>query len=124
MPNATTHAALGFLFGAAGYIIVKKLQNEEPDPVNALGWGVVGAGVALLPDLVEPSTAGPMHRSFVHSVAAAGAATYVTKKVWDNPELSSDEKAALVSVYGAFMSHLIADSTTPAGLPLLAAGTQ
>ena len=115
--NRTTHIALGFLFGAAGYCIVKKLQNEEINVGNALGWGVVGAGVAVLPDIIEPATS-PTHRAFTHSLVAAGAATYVTKKAWDSQELSGEQKAAAASIFGAYMSHLLADSTTPAGLPI------
>ncbi|MFA4983177.1 MAG: metal-dependent hydrolase [Candidatus Micrarchaeia archaeon] len=117
MSDRTTHIALGFLFGTVGYCVVKKLQNEEIDMGNAIGWGIVGAGVAVLPDIIEPATS-PMHRAFAHSVMAAGTATCVTKMAWDSQELSGEQKAAIVSLFGAYMSHLLADSATPAGLPM------
>ena len=119
MPNAGKHAMIGFAVGALGYAIVKHIQGEEIDVGNALGWGIVGAGVALLPDMIEPSSLGPMHRSFAHSAVAAGMVTYATKAAWENPNLTNDHKAIATSVGAAYLSHLFLDATTPAGLPLI-----
>ena len=110
--------ALGFIVGAVGYRFVKKIQNEEVNPWNALGWGVVGAGVALVPDLFEPAIT-PLHRGIVHSVTTVGVVTIVTKTAWDSPDLNGEQTAAVASMYGALISHLIADSATPVGLPLI-----
>lgn len=117
MSNRETHMLAGFAFGSLGYALVKIAQNEEVDLGHAIGWGVVGAGVATLPDIIEPAT-GPLHRAFAHSFTAGGLVALSTKIVYDNPNLTSDEKAAFVSVASAFGSHLLLDAGTPAGLPL------
>ena len=119
MSNAEAHALAGFFVGAFGYAIVKHIQGEEINPVYAFGWGVVGAGVALLPDVIEPSSIGPAHRAVAHSVVTAGLVTYTAKKAWENPYLTGDQKAAATAMGAAFLSHLMLDATTPAGLPIL-----
>ncbi len=119
MSNAREHMFFGFIVGAVGYAVVKHLQGEEINFGNALGWGMMGAGVAILPDVIEPASAGPTHRAFAHSAATAGLIAYTAKKALDSPQLSSDQKAALTSVSAAYLSHLLLDSTTPSGLPLI-----
>lgn len=118
MSNRGEHMLAGFLVGAVGYALVKTIQQEEIDLGHAIGWGVVGAGVALLPDLIEPA-AGPMHRATAHSLAAGGLLTLTTKAVYDNPNLSGEEKAVFCSLAAAYGSHLLLDAGTPAGLPMI-----
>ena len=118
MPNASEHALIGFLFGAGGYALVKHIQGEEIDPAHALGWGVVGAGVALLPDVIEPAVA-PTHRAFAHSIVTTGLVTQAVKSAWDNPEGTTEQKAVATSMGAAYLSHLLLDATTPAGLPVV-----
>lgn len=119
MSNAEEHMLLGFIVGAAGYAVVKHIHGEEINIGHALGWGIVGAGVAVLPDIIEPASVGPMHRAFAHSAVAAGLVTYTAKKAWDSPELTGDQKAAFTSLGAAYLSHLLLDSGTPVGLPLV-----
>lgn len=118
MPSRGEHALIGFVFGAGAYALVKHLQNEEINPAYALGWGCVGAGVALVPDILEPAST-PLHRGVVHSAAMGAVVLYGTKKALDSQELTPECKAASASVAAAFLSHLLADSMTPAGIPLI-----
>jgi len=118
MSNSKEHALFGFLVGTGAYLLAKRIQNEKINWGNALGWGVVGAGVALVPDILEPALS-PIHRGAAHSLVAGGTVLYATKKAWDSENLTSDQKTAVASVAAAYLSHLIADSTTPAGLPIL-----
>ena len=116
MSNSAQHALVGGLIGFGGYLLIKRMMNEEPDLGTALGWGVVGAGVAILPDIIEPATS-PMHRAFAHSLTTGGLVVLGTKNIYDNPEIPNEQKAIVGSLAGAYLSHLLLDAGTPAGLP-------
>lgn len=118
MPNAEKHAVAGFIVTALGYVVVKKFQGEEINLGHALAWGAVGAGVALIPDVIEPAVS-PTHRSFAHSAITSGLVTYAVKSAWDDPNNTSDQKAVATSMGAAYLSHLLLDATTPAGLPII-----
>ena len=118
MPNKGEHALIGALIGFGGYVVAKRILDEEVNWGNALCWGAIGAWVAILPDILEPAIS-PNHRTVAHSLVTGGALLYTTKKVWDNPELTSEQKAGASALIGAYLSHLVADSVTPAGLPIL-----
>ncbi|MBI5222814.1 metal-dependent hydrolase [Candidatus Micrarchaeota archaeon] len=118
MSNKEEHALIGALVGFGGYVIAKYMLNEEVNWGNALCWGAVGAGVALVPDILEPAVS-PNHRAIAHSLVTGGALLYTTKRVWDSSELNSEQKAGASALIGAYLSHLVADSMTPAGLPVL-----
>lgn len=112
------HMILGAFFGLGAYAAAKRAQGEEVNWENALGWGLIGAGVATLPDVLEPAN-GPNHRSFAHSLTAAGIVTHMAKEAWGQSTTSSEQKAAAASLAAAYLSHLLADSTTPARIPII-----
>ena len=106
------------LLSAGAYIAAKRAQNEEVDWGNAIGWGAIGAGIGLLPDIIEPAN-GPAHRASAHSLAAGGTVLYAAKTTWDSTTANSEQKAGFAALTAAYLSHLIADSDTPAGLPII-----
>jgi membrane-bound metal-dependent hydrolase YbcI (DUF457 family) len=116
MSNSVQHALIGGLIGCGLYLVAKRMMNEEPELGPALGCGLLGAGVALLPDIIEPATS-PMHRAFAHSVATGGLVVLGTKSIYDHPEIPNEQKAVVGSLAGAYLSHLLLDAGTPAGLP-------
>ena len=112
------HMAIGALLGFGGYLLYKYLQNEPPSLVGTLLSSLGGAFAGLLPDLLEPAT-NPNHRSFFHSVALLLFLAYGNAKVWQNDNINEDQKLAGCLLSIAYSSHLIADSTTTKGIPLL-----
>lgn len=118
MSNRGEHALFGAIIGFGGYVVAKQILNEEINLGNALCWGVVGAGVAVLPDILEPAI-NANHRAIAHSLVAGGTLVYATKKVWENSELNSEQKAGVSSLIAAYLSHLALDASTPASLPVI-----
>jgi len=71
-----------------------------------------------LPDILEPATS-PNHRNFFHSVAA-GTAIGVGMYKANRSNLPESNKE-LINLPGAcYLSHLVLDSETEFGLPLVA----
>lgn len=116
MPNKEKHALIGGLAALFGYVAIKRLLNEEPVPKTALGCGIAGAGIGTLPDELDPPT-NPKHRHFAHSATMGGTVIASTWKMMDNTEITNEQKAILGSLAVAYLSHLIFDSDTPAGIP-------
>lgn len=112
------HMAVGGLVGFGGYLLYKHLKQEPLSLAGAVLSLLGGAFVGLLPDLLEPAT-NPNHRSFFHSVALVLLLINANRKVWENDNLNEDQKLAMSIFSAAYGSHLVADSTTTKGLPLL-----
>jgi membrane-bound metal-dependent hydrolase YbcI (DUF457 family) len=113
---------IGAATGAAANIL-KQLIQMELDPSRNFNWAelalfTAGGGlIGLLADGIEPATT-PNHRGFFHSVAFGSATLYATHgehtKSWD-PEV----RAALRNSSYCYVSHLVADATTPKGIRLI-----
>ena len=112
------HMVIGALSGFGVYLIYKVIKEESPDLFEAILSLIGGALVGLLPDLLEPAT-NPNHRSFFHSVAAMLLLIYGISTVWQSDQLDENQKLMISILSTAFGSHLVADSTTTRGLPLL-----
>jgi membrane-bound metal-dependent hydrolase YbcI (DUF457 family) len=122
MPRAKEHFAIGAVMGAAVNIL-KQLIQMELDPARNFNWAElaffsVGGGlIGLAADVFEPATT-PNHRGFFHSVAFGSATVYATHgehtKSWE-PEV----RAALRNASYCYVSHLVADATTPKGIRLI-----
>ncbi|OGH05748.1 MAG: hypothetical protein A2W22_02360 [Candidatus Levybacteria bacterium RBG_16_35_11] len=110
--------AIGALLGFGGYLLYKFIKEESPNLIEALLSLTGGAIVGLLPDLLEPAR-NPNHRSLFHSSVILALIAYGNYRVWQNGNLSENQKLALSLLSSAYGSHLIADSTTTKGLPLL-----
>lgn len=118
MGKRLEHLLIGALAGLGIYGLYKWLKKETPTLQGALGSVVVGGLVGLVPDIIEPAT-NPNHRSFFHSVALLFLLGYGNLKAWQSSQLSEDQKLFVSILSVAYGSHLIADSTTKKGLPLL-----
>lgn len=116
--DAGDHAILGALIAGGGYLVYKLSKQESPDPVEAIVSLVGGAIAGVAPDILEPA-ASPNHRSLFHSGAILALIAQGSRKVLQSDQLTESQKV-IVSLLGAsYASHLIADGTTPKGLPLL-----
>jgi inner membrane protein len=118
--RAAAHAGIGGATAALAVYAVKARFPDArvPDPLFA---GVVGAFAAGLPDLLEPAIT-PRHRQFCHSVAFAVALAAAIKAVYEWEPNSDGHRLfrdIALSVGLGYLSHLGADATTAAGLPLL-----
>ena len=79
--------------------------------------GAVGAAAATLPDMLEPAYH-PHHRKFFHSFTAGSLALYGAYRAFDS-EPSSLGKATALSAGAGYAAHLLSDSETAFGIPLL-----
>ncbi len=116
--NRGPHAVAGFLVGTGGYYVCCRLLGVEPTWGEALGYGVVSAGVACLPDLLEPPLT-PFHRDFFHSLVLNGGVVMGIGWAWRNPNISPKVKIGMSAVGLAYVSHPFLDSMTPMGIPFL-----
>jgi membrane-bound metal-dependent hydrolase YbcI (DUF457 family) len=120
--NAKEHGCLGAVAGA-GYTIFKYLKNKEEDshscfPLDQLVINVLlGIIFATLPDWLEPAT-NPNHRKFLHSFTMGGLVIY---GMYGNHIQDIDDKTLNIirSIGFSYLSHLVADSTTPKSIPLI-----
>ena len=112
------HMVIGAALGFGGYLLYKYLKQEPSSLVEALVSLLGGAFAGLLPDLLEPAT-NPNHRSLFHSIALSVLILCGNHRVWQNMDLSENQKVAIALLSAAYGSHLLADSTTVKGLPLI-----
>ena len=122
MPNFKQHAfiesAVGIVFSLVGYHVKKQYDNEAClDFEKLLAHAATGCIAASLPDLIEPAT-NPNHRGFFHSIIAGIAVSWITYKAHDG-RLDPRFKSLIGSMGLGYISHLLADGTTPQGLPIL-----
>lgn len=121
--DGKTHLKAGAIVGGAisGIYLISKLANNEKLDWSDLGKAAlitIGSTMAaILPDILEPAF-NPRHRQFFHSVSMSILIIYVMYKI-NESEMSESNKIALISFCSSYMSHLVLDSTTPAGLPLV-----
>ena len=117
MPNTDEHAVYSAIAGLFTYAIVKKqMTGEQISTDEAIGVLLVSGGVGTAPDLLEPPTS-PRHRGIFHSFSSLGPLAYVSDRVMKNEVYTPRQKALFAALAAAYATHLLADSTTPAGLP-------
>ena len=130
MPNFETHLKTGILTGlinAAGKTLLKEIQKVQQNPNQEIDWlritrnsalgGIAGGIGGSLPDTLEPAD-NPHHRKFFHSKMVAvsvGTGMYYNEK----SELNEDAKIVISSAGYGYISHLLLDSQTPRGLPII-----
>lgn len=135
MPRRDAHDLLGVLAGVGVTYASARLNGRDPSPFELMGGGLSGALGARLPDTFEPAIH-PHHRQFAHSVtfASATGATVgraglrIQEKLAQAAQVADEPwKGALLSFLAGlsagatpgYISHLVADATTPKGIPLL-----
>jgi membrane-bound metal-dependent hydrolase YbcI (DUF457 family) len=145
--NGDAHTASGLAAGiAAGD--TRARAKREPTLPEICGWAAGGVCGAKIPDVLEPAYC-PSHRKFCHSGCTLGlnllALQSKTLESWiqslhrkaaeQRLRSQSDPQNAFLYSIGAILyeflagvlpallagyaSHLIADSTTPCGIPLI-----
>lgn len=131
MPNFKKHAATGGAVGVAFIAIANLIQQNKRKQaapnykfdwseliLKSLAGGGIGAFCGVLPDLIEPATC-PNHRKLFHSVTTASLISYRLYKA-NSSKLSANDKE-IINIAGAgYLSHLLLDSETEFGLPLVA----
>lgn len=117
MPNKNTHSILGMLSSSLTYIIDCNRRNQNPEPEEILVAAVGGAGTGVTPDVIEPAD-NPHHREFFHSLLLGAGVGKGVQEI-DRLALTEKQKAMATSLSAGYLSHLVADATTPKGLPLV-----
>ena len=118
MPNTKLHTLIGAVAGTAYYVADRKLAGKDIAPDDAGACFMLGGLAGSLPDVLEP----PLHRkhrSFFHSLFTLGAGVYSFAKIDEREDLDEKQKTMMKATLVAYLSHLLLDSSTPAGLPLL-----
>lgn len=120
MANAATHRSdaaliLGIASALEEYGRTKRISGR----IIAVAGG--GALCGTLPDLVEPAT-NPNHRRFFHSIAFAVTLAIALREIyiWD-VKTDGEKLLKVISLVagGAYLIHLLRDSTTKKSLPLI-----
>lgn len=122
IPNFKQHALIGAGAGAGVYLLsYLKKKREDSEMQFDLGKFLIhtafGCIAASVPDLLEPATS-PNHRNVFHSIAAVSLIIWLVYKV-ENSQIDPELNSMLSSAGLGYVSHLLADSTTPKGLPIL-----
>ena len=119
MASRIEHELIGAFAGGA----LATLNKDEANPhaVNVVTGAVIGKYAARLPDMLEPASH-PNHRNFLHSwvfLGALGVGMYNLIK-W-KPEEGYEKllKWCALIAGAAYASHLLRDSITAKGLPLV-----
>lgn len=120
MPNFTQHLGISAVASAGTYLFMCKYYGRKPDLGEFLVCEGLGLAAGIAPDVLEPAT-DPNHRSFGHSlVLGSGLARLgIVKCCRENADWQEFMKIASAVVIVSYVVHLIADSCTPRGLPLL-----
>lgn len=102
----------------ANYIVQSERAIHDPktkfDVVENLTCAAIGAGVACLPDLLEPATS-PNHRATCHSLLTFALLGGMVDKLRAEGQGSSPFVTLVLLPY---LSHLGADALTPKCLPI------
>ena len=119
MPSKNTHQNIAALAMLSSQLVADvNGGNLTAKPfVNA----AIAAIATNLPDLIEPAI-NPHHRQFFHSALFGGLVTAAGVKLYQwQPEDEWEDvlRQVLLVGCGAYVIHLLADSLTPRGLPLL-----
>lgn len=118
MPNAAAHKTGAAI--AVGLITATATYKQDNAFVKTTIASALAHFMGTLPDLLEPAT-NPNHRQFFHSLTFLGLVGTGMYKLyqWEaEDELDKLIRFALLAAGGAYVTHLLMDSTTPKGLPV------
>lgn len=128
MPNRKTHLIAGAISGAAIPLVLPR--DVEEKSVKLLGdillSASAGSVAGILPDLLEPPIS-PNHRDLFHSYVFGALVGYSGVKLFQSlterfNSLDDAQRVFMIialAVVAAFVLHLLMDSLTAKGLPLL-----
>ncbi|MFP4655529.1 MAG: metal-dependent hydrolase [Methanohalobium sp.] len=121
MPKFKTHIIGGVVSGIIALYMLKEFAVFTPDIYStlfALIFSIIGS---VLPDKIEPAK-NSHHRSLFHSKIALVIAGSITYYILFIGNFNITGEPVIEYFIGFFcigyISHLILDATTPAGLPL------
>lgn len=119
MPNATAHR-LGAAIVVGGISAYSEQQNGE-NTAKPVAHAALAGVCGTLPDILEPALH-PNHRQFFHSFGLGGLLAYGLYELWQwkpEDELYQNLRTAGLVVGGAYLVHLVMDTSTPKSLPLI-----
>ena len=112
--DGKTHILTGGITGVFLPEILRGFQIQVDDSIlSRLRYGLLGAFGGKLPDIIEPPTS-PQHREFFHSVSLGGAALQGARN-----NINLDVNPNFVAIVAGYLSHLLLDSLTESGLPVI-----
>ena len=117
MSNGPTHIAASGL----GVFATQEYLEEGEITGKSLAAGGLAALTARLPDILEPAYH-PNHRQFFHSLTCAGllvGGMYHLYKWETEDEFEKFLRFAGLVAGGSYLIHLLCDSRTPKGLPII-----
>ncbi|MEK7449842.1 MAG: metal-dependent hydrolase [Planctomycetota bacterium] len=118
MANTGRHFLLGAGLTTGVYLLYKLIKKEPVTFGGVVKSVAVGGTAGILPDLIEPAT-NPNHRQFFHSLVFLGLTIYGNKLVRQDKNITPELKELFSLASAGMGSHLLADSLTPKGLPLI-----
>ena len=121
MSNAKTHQIASGLGVLSIYAAHEYAENGELS-IKPFIAGGMGAVTASLPDIIEPAFHNPNHRQFFHSFGFAGLLGYGLYNLYQwQPEDDVDKAMKFIglAIGASYLIHLICDSGTTKGLPLI-----
>ena len=119
MPNASAHKSGAVI--AVGLITAAATYKQDNAFVKTAAASALSYSLGTLPDLLEPATS-PNHRQFFHSLTFMGLVAAGMYKLyqWEaEDEIDKLMRFTLLVAGGAYVTHLLMDSSTPKGLPVL-----
>jgi membrane-bound metal-dependent hydrolase YbcI (DUF457 family) len=87
------------------------------DFLEAAAFAAIGGACGALPDFIEPAD-NPNHRALFHSLACAGVLTYGAFGKHTANLMPGNRHAIRIATL-SYLSHLLLDSETPKGLPIV-----
>jgi len=148
MPNKTEHVQFGAFAGTGYSLIAAQVSGRTPSIFELIGCAVGSILASMGPDVLEPAH-NPNHRSTCHSVVVLGALLFIAqpkleverqrrlllaesyrqqaqtcsgdhRSYWLGQVQGQEFLAGFFSgLVPGYASHVIADSQTPKGIPLV-----
>lgn len=112
------HGVLGALIALANDWTYKQKKGQPMTFGDIIKSLVLGGLAGMAPDIIEPATS-PNHRGFFHSVGMLKILAYAQDRTCQAQNLTEAQKQLASTLIDAYTSHLLSDSTTQKGLPLL-----
>jgi len=131
MPNLKKHVAVAAGVGGGANLLwqlCKLFDSPNPpkdfwetlcriDYFEMAAFAAIGGACGALPDIIEPAD-NPNHRALFHSLACAGVLTYGAFSK-HTANLRPEDRHTLRIAALSYLSHLLLDSETPKGLPIV-----
>ena len=116
MPDAKTHAIVGFAAGISACLLLANREQKFPGCGELLSAGLIGSVSALVPDQLEPASH-PHHRAFFHSLLVGAVLLKLGHAVLHSSARSEGMAIPVGVALSGYLSHLVLDSQTTRGLP-------